>query len=77
MILLLILLAFCTVMMVRNQFVFDERMKMNELMFAQEDYLYYVSIKHTVSYDSMMWHFWIWPIHKMWPEELQKLRDNN
>jgi hypothetical protein len=62
-------------MMFRNNAVFNERIHMNALIFSQNDYMTYLAIKHTVSYDYMMWHFWVWPVSKLWPGELQELRN--
>jgi hypothetical protein len=64
----------CAYMLARNHAVLSERMKMSRLVFNEKEWEKYLMLKHTVSYDKMMTHFWIWPIHKMWPEELQKLR---
>lgn len=70
-------LAFCFYMSMRNNFVLYTRNKMLDLIFAIEDYEHYLSMYDKVSYDEMLLHFWIWPIYKMWPDELQNLiRDN-
>lgn len=70
----LIIFFFSLLMMIRNCFVYAECIEMNKIVFNQKNYEHYLAIKHVVSYDKMMLHFWVWPIHKMWPEELQKLR---
>jgi hypothetical protein len=72
-----IFMCLAIVMGIRNNFVLSERLKMNVIVFSQKDWEHYCSVKNTISYDSMVWHFWVWPIRKMWPEELQKLRQNN
>lgn len=74
MIFFIILMLAPILIMVRNYLVIYERIKMNGLIFQQEDYIFYLRCKDIVSYDSMMLHFWIFPIHKMWPKELQQLR---
>ena len=61
------------VFMVRNHAVYSERMIANEVIFKQDDYFHYIGLKHQVTYDDMMRHFWVWPVRKMWPQELQDI----
>jgi hypothetical protein len=70
----MLLILLVILFQVRNILVFEERMLMTGLIFAQQDYMPYLRAKLTVSYDYMVYHFWVWPVSKMWPTELQSLR---
>ena len=71
---LLGIIVFCFFIIVRNGFVLKERLLINDAIFAQHDYMHYLRIKDQVVYDYMMWRFWVWPVSKLWPQELQDLR---
>jgi hypothetical protein len=73
----LLLMFGALVMMVRNTAVFTERMKMNELIFRQDNWYDLLPLKDSVEYNDMMLRFWVWPVYSMWPEELRKLRGND
>jgi len=70
-----IFVSFIAVVLIRNQAVYSERTEMSNLIFAQADWEKYLSLKRAISYDEMMVRFWIWPIHRMWPQELKELRE--
>jgi hypothetical protein len=69
--------VFCLYIMVRNTLVLSTRNKMLDLIFGKEDWERYLSIYLTVSYDEMLYRFWIWPIHKMFPKQLRELIRKN
>jgi hypothetical protein len=71
---LAVILMFHIFISFRIQAVYSERMRMNHLVFSQKDYVYYLALKHTVEYNRMVLCFWVWPISKMWPRELQELK---
>lgn len=69
------MLAFCVFILVRNRAVYSERGKMIDIVFAQQEWQHYRDLMDSVRYDSMVLNFWIWPVYKMWPTELQELRE--
>jgi hypothetical protein len=69
----LVVMLFTCVFAIRNVAVYSERMRTNDVIFSQEEWWHYLDLKHTVSYNDMMLRFWVWPVHKMWPQELQDL----
>jgi len=60
--------------LVRNYYVYSERIRMIDIVYRQPDWKYYSRLRNSVGYHSMMMCFWIWPVHRMWPAELQRLR---
>ena len=60
--------------MIRNVCVLHERTQMLVHVFKQADWPTILGLHDQVTYSKMMLHFWVWPIHKMWPAELQELR---
>ena len=72
--LFLIPIAYISILLVRNFFVLEERLRMNELIFRQDNWHHLLNKNIDVSYDSMVLKFWVWPISKMWPKELQELK---
>jgi len=71
---LLIFMIAIIILMIRSQFVHSERIKMIDLIFKQENYKYYLKIFDMISYNYMVFSFWVWPISKMWPRELDDLK---
>jgi len=71
---LLIFMIAIIILMIRSQFVHSERIKMIDLIFKQENYKYYLKIFDMISYNYMVFCFWVWPISKMWPRELDDLK---
>jgi hypothetical protein len=67
-------MIFCLFILVRNECVLRERLKMIDLVFSQDDWLHYCSVKDGISYEYMLYHFWVWPIASMWPKELKDLQ---
>jgi hypothetical protein len=76
MIFLCIVLCFGIYLLVRNELVYSERTRMNGVVYSQNDWEHYSSVRNLVSYEQMMWKFWVWPIGRMWPQELQQLKVN-
>lgn len=56
---LFLLLCFPIGIVIRNEWVYKQRMKLNK--FEQGIHL----INNYISYDAMMKHFWIWDIEKL------------
>lgn len=71
--LLTALFILAMVIWIRNELVFRERMKMIDTIFSQEEWKYYESFLEVIGYPNMLFHFWVWPISKMWPQELKDL----
>lgn len=60
---------------VRSQLVLEERIKMTNIIFSQPgDYELNLRLKQSIGYEKMLYSFWVWPIHTMWPEPLRQLR---
>jgi len=74
---ILSLVIFYPSFLVRNNAVYRERVRMIDLIFNQDNWYEYIHIRDRVSYEYMLYHFWIWPVSKMWPQELQELEGNN
>ena len=47
---------------------------MIDVIFAQKNWEYYRGFLNVVSYDTMVMQFWVWPVSKMWPQELKDLK---
>jgi hypothetical protein len=69
------LLCYSFYALVRNECVFRERIKMIDLLAQERMYIECRTLFYSVDYQYMMNHFWVWTISKMWPAELQKLRN--
>jgi hypothetical protein len=70
-----LLAMFCIfLLVVRNYFVREERLRMIDVIFAQKNWEYYRGFLNVVSYDTMVMQFWVWPVSKMWPQELKDLK---
>jgi len=63
--------------LVRNKMVFNERMSLILCLFRRpsirnrNDWRELMALYDTVSYNKMVYSFWVWPIKKMWPKQLQ------
>lgn len=64
----------CLYIQIRNAHVYKERQIILDIIFQRDDWRELIMLKDTVSYDSMMYKFWVWPISKMWPPKLRELR---
>lgn len=73
----IVLMLFLVYFQIRNTLVLRERLKMNDLIFSQDDWYNLSSLKDEISYNNMLWHLWVWPISSMWPKRLQELRASN
>jgi hypothetical protein len=68
----------CIFTLVRNQAVYLARIQMLDLIASRGNVSYYLSVYgRSVSYDDMLFHFWVWPVSKMFPKELQELMEND
>jgi hypothetical protein len=59
----------------RLESVLTERFRMINLVFSQDigKVKRYLQLLDSVSFNSMMFQFWVWPVSKLWPRELQEL----
>jgi hypothetical protein len=73
----ILVLSFFIYMLVRNQCVFHTRNKALDFLLEIEDWKHYFDLYDAVSYDDMLLHFWVWPVSKMFPKELQELMEND
>ena len=63
----------CFYMLIRSEVVYHERRKMIDIVYSQDNWEHYRALMHAVGHHQMWLHFWVWPISKMWPDELQDL----
>ena len=70
----ILIFIYAIIILIRNDLVYSERTIMHKIIFLQENWEHWLNISEQVSYNQMMSKFWVFPVHKLWPEKIQELR---